>query len=342
MQKKIMFLLLLLIIGIFIYTVPLYNNCYAQHPIDIKITTVQMRHQQMGVGIERIAKYITEKLKDKVRVRIYPAAQLYTGQEEIQAIMKGEIQMAYVLSANMEPVDSSMEVKNLPFLFPDVETMYKFFEGPVGAKIRSNFEKKGITILGTCSSGSAIISNNKRPISKVEDFKGLKIRSPGPMWALWLKLLGAIPVVTASEETYTALQQGVIDGALVPGVVFLARKYYDVQKFVTNTGMMFATLNILITNTDWWKNLPPDIKEGVSESVLRVIKEQRAEIVVEDKKVTDQIKSKGCQVLFLTTEEEREWKRVLQPVYTEYGPKIGMDLIREAQKEIERILKEKK
>jgi len=339
-KKKKIFQLLFLVMVIFVLAK--VSNSTAQQLFDIKITTVQMRHQQMGVGIERLAKYITEKLKDKVRVRIYPAAQLYTGQEEIQAIIKGEIQMAYVLSANMEPVDPIMEVKNLPFLFPDVETMYKFFEGRIGAKILSNFEKKGITILGTCSSGSAVISNNKRPLSKVEDFRGLKIRSPGPMWAIWLKLLGAIPVVTASEETYTALQQGVIDGALAPGIVFVARKYYDVQKFVTNTGMMFATLNILITNTNWWNSLPPDIRSGISEAISRLIKEQRAEIVVDDKKVIDQIKAKGCQVIFLTPDEEREWKKALKPVYTEYGPKIGMDIVREAQKEIERIVKERK
>ena len=286
--------------------------------------------------------FINEKLKDKVRVRTYPAAQLYTGREEIQAIIKGEIQTAYVISSNMEPVHPCMELKNLPFLFPDIETLYKFFDGPMGQKIFSNVEKKGVSVLGTVSSGSAIISNNIRPLLKVEDFKGLKIRSYGPMGALALKALGAIPVVIASEETYTALQQGVIDGALTPGVVFLARKYYDIQKFVTNAGMMNATLIYLITNTEWWNNLPVDIKAGISEAISRLIKEQRSEIIVDDKKVFEQIKAKGCQVTFLTPAEETEWKKALQPVYTEYGPKIGIDLIKEAQKEIERITKEKR
>lgn len=314
----------------------------AQAPIDIKITTIQMRHQQMGVGIERLSKYINEKLKDKVRVRIYPAAQLYTGQEEIQAIIKGEIQIAYVISSNMEPVHPSMELKNLPFLFPDVETLYKFFDGPMGKKIFSNVEKKGIKILGTVSSGSAVISNSKRPLSKVEDFKGLKIRSYGPMGAIALKALGAIAVVIASEETYTALQQGVIDGALTPAVVFLARKYYDIQKFVTNAGMMNATLVYLITNINWWNGLPSDIRNGLSEAIGRLVEEQRTEIVVDDKKVFDQIKAKGCQVIFLNPDEVKEWKKALQPVYTEYGPKIGLDLVQEAQKEIEKIKKEGK
>jgi len=332
---------ILFVLGVIFVTL-CFNNAVAQAPIDIKITTIQMRHQQMGVGIERLSKYITEKLKDKVRVRTYPAAQLYTGQEEIQAIIKGEIQMAYVISSNMEPVHPSMELKNLPFLFPDVETLYKFFDGPMGKKIFSNVEKKGITMLGTVSSGSAVISNNKRPLVKVDDFKGLKIRSYGPMGAIALKALGAIPVVIASEETYTALQQGVIDGALTPGVVFLARKYYDVQKFVTNAGMMNATLIYLIANTNWWNSISPDIRSAISEAISRLIKEQRAEIVVDDKKVFDQIKAKGCHITFLSSAEEMEWKKALQPVYTEYGPKIGLDLVQEAQKEIEKIIKEKK
>jgi TRAP-type transport system periplasmic protein len=103
-------------------------------PIEMKITTVQLRQQQMGEGIERLAKYINTdpKLKDKVRVRTYPAAQLYTGQEEIQAVIKGEIQMAYVIGSAVEPIDTSMELLKLPFLFPDFDTLYKVLDGPWG------------------------------------------------------------------------------------------------------------------------------------------------------------------------------------------------------------------
>jgi len=311
-------------------------------PIDIKITTVQLRQQQMGVGIERLAKYITEKLKDKVRVRTYPAAQLYTGQEEVQAVMKGEVQMAYVIASSMDLVHPSMELWKLPYLFPDIETGYKIMDGPVGKKAFSNVEKKGISIIGSVSSGTVVISNNKRPIRNVEDFKGLKMRSFGPMGATTLRALGAMAVVTASEETYSALQQGVIDGATSPGSVFLVRKYNDVQKYVTNAGMMNATFGFLIVSTTWWNSLPADIRKALSESVDRLSKEQRAEIVVEDESIFDQIKAKGCQVTVLTPAEQAAWKQTLQPVYTEYAPKIGADLVNEAQREVERLTKAKK
>jgi C4-dicarboxylate-binding protein DctP len=302
-------------------------------PIDMKITTVQMKHQQMGVGIERLAKYINSKLKDNVRVRTYPAAQLYTGQEETQALIKGEIQMSYVIASSMDLVHPSMEMWKLPYLFPDIETGYRVMDGPVGKKAFANVETKGITIVGAVSSGTVAVSNSKHPIRKVEDFKGLKMRSFGPMGATTLRALGAMAVVTASEETYSALQQGVIDGATTPAGVFFARKYYDVQKYVTNPGPMNSTFGFLVVNSDWWKSLPADVKSGLSEAIQRLIKEQRQEIVVDDEKVFDQIKAKGCQMIVLTPAEQTNWKAALQPVYTEFGPKIGSDLVKEAQKE---------
>ncbi len=306
-------------------------------PIDIKITTVQLRQQQMGIGIERLAKYINAdaKLKDKVRVRTYPAAQLYTGQEETQALIKGEIQMSYVIASSMDLVHPSMEMWKLPYLFPDIETGYKVMDGPVGKKAFANVETKGLTIVGSVSSGTVAVSNSKHPIKKVEDFKGLKMRSFGPMGATTLRALGAMAVVTASEETYSSLQQGVIDGATTPAGVFFARKYYDVQKYVTNPGMMNATFGFLVANSNWWKGLPADVRSGISEAIKRLMKEQRQEIVVDDEKVFDQIKAKGCQVIVLTPAEEASWKAALQPVYTEFGPKIGSDLVKEAQKEAE-------
>jgi C4-dicarboxylate-binding protein DctP len=309
--------------------------------IDIKITTVQLKQQQMGDGIDRLAKYMNANLGNKVRVRTYPAAQLYTGQEETQAVMKGELQMAFVIGSALEPIDESQELMKLPFLFPDVETMYKVLDGPLGKKLYAKLDQKGLAVLGVASSGDVVISNSKRPIKSVEDFNGLKMRF-GRMGAATLKTLGALSIVTASEETYTALQQGVIEGCTVPNVVFLARKYYDVQKYVTGAGMMNATLAFLIANKTWWEKLPPDVKKGTNDAITKLLKEMRAEIEADNKKVFDQIAAKGSQVHMLTATEQAAFKKALQPVYTEFTPIIGTELVTETQKEVERLSKAKK
>ena len=307
-------------------------------PIELKITTIQLRQQQMGEAIDRLAKYINAdpKLKDKVRVRTYPAAQLYTGQEETQAVIKGELQMAFVIGSQLELVDQSLELVKLPFLFPNVEASYKVLEGPVGKKLFAKLDQKGLAVLGMVSSGDVLISNSKHPIKSVEDFKGLKMRSFGRMGAATLKTLGAMAIVTASEETYTALQQGVLDGSTVPAVVFLARKYYDVQKYVTGAGMMNATHCFIITNKKWWEQLPADLRGPLSDNIAKLVKELRVEIESDNKKVFEQIAAKGCQVHMLTPAEAQALKKALQPVYTEYTPIVGADLVKEAQREAER------
>ncbi|MFB3885162.1 MAG: TRAP transporter substrate-binding protein [Thermodesulfobacteriota bacterium] len=338
-MKKYIQVLLIVSVGLFFLMG--ITGPFAQ-PVDLKITTVQLKQQQMGVGIDRFAKYAQEKLGDKVRIRTYPAAQLYTGQEEIQALIKGEIQMAYLIGSALELVDETQELLKLPFFYPSIDVCYAFLDGPMGKKLFTKLEEKGILILSTVSSGNVAISNNKRTIRRPDDFKGLKMRSFGRMGAATLKSLGALAIVTASEETYTALQQGVIDGMTTPVSAFLARKYYDIQKFVTDGGMLNATLAVMATNKAWWNNLSPDVRTGLTESLQRLIKEQRAEMEVENKKIFEQIAVKGCQVHFLSPDEQSVLKKALQPVYEEFTPKIGTNLVKESQQEVERLAKGKK
>jgi C4-dicarboxylate-binding protein DctP len=314
----------------------------AEQPIDIKITTIQMRQQQMGIGIERIAKYSQEKLKDRVRMRTYPAAQLYSGREELQAIMKGEIQMAYVLASILEPLDPALEVRSLPYLFPNIDVAYKVLEGPFGKRLFSPVEQKGVALLGILWAGDVLVHNNRRPIRNPEDFKGLKMRSYGTMGAACLKALGANAIVSVPEEMYTAFQTGMIDGGANPISVFMVRKLYDVQKYVTHAGMLNVTLDYVMANKDWWNGLPADVRGGLSEVVQRVVMEQRAEIVVENRTLLDQIRAKGTSVYQLSPSELTGWTKALESVYREFSPVIGPELVKEAQQEVERLTKTKK
>jgi len=330
--------LLLVPVAMLLWSIP----AHSAQPLDIKITTIQLKQQQMGIGIDRLSKYIKEKLGDRVRVRAYPGAQLYSGQEEVQAIMKGELQLAYVIGSVLEPVDPTTQMIKLPYLFPDIDTAYKVLDGPVGKRAFANLDRKGISMLGLASSADVAIHNSKRPIKMPEDFKGLKMRSFGPMGAATLKAMGAMAVVSVPEELYSSFQQGMLDGGANPVSVFYERRLYDVQKYVTDAGMLNATLINLIGSKEWWEKLPPDVRGAISEAIQRLIKEERAEIGAQNKKYFDEIAAKGCQVHFQTKPEEAAWKKALQPVYTEFAPQIGADLVKATQQEVERLSKGKK
>jgi C4-dicarboxylate-binding protein DctP len=336
MKKIFLFLAIMVFVTVSMFVI--FSNAKAA-PIDIKVSTIQLRQQQLGQGIERFAKYVQEELKDSVRVRTYPAAQLYTGQEEVQAIMKGQTQIAYVIGSSLDMVEPAMQMMNLPYLFPTQDISYQLVDGAIGKKLWGLVEKKGITFLGAVSSGTNIVFNSKRPIINAEDFKGLKLRAYGPMGASCLKGLGAMSVVTASEETYSALQQGVIDGGITPISVFIVRKYYEVSKYLTNPHMLNASYGYLIASKDWWDKLPGDIQAGIRKAAERLIKEQREEMEEEISSYFQQAAAKGIQIHVQTPAEEAQWKKALQPVYTEFVPMIGPDLVKETQQAAERLRK---
>ena len=200
-------------------------------------------------------------------------------------------------------------------------------------------EKKGITFLGSVSSGTNIVFNSKRPVINAEDFKGLKLRSYGPMGASCLKGLGAMSIVTASEETYSALQQGVIDGGITPISVYMVRKYYEVSKYLTNPHMLNASFGFLLASYDWWEKLPSDIKAGLTKVVDRLMKEQRKEMDEQEASLFQEAAAKGIQVHVQTPAEEAQWKKALQPVYTEFVPMIGPDIVKETQQAVEKTMK---
>jgi TRAP-type C4-dicarboxylate transport system substrate-binding protein len=134
----------------------------------------------------------------------------------------------------------------------------------------------------------------------------------------------------------------VIDGAMTPASVFVARKYYDIQKYATNPGNMNATFIYLIANGPWWSKLPKDVSTGLRSAIDRLVKEQRGEIEQEDQKIFEQIAAKGVQVATLTPAEQASWKKALQIVHTEFSNEIGPDLVKEAQQEVDRLTKTKK
>ena len=162
------------------------------------------------------------------------------------------------------------------------------------------------------------------------------------MGAVSLKAMGAMSMVSVPEEMYTSFQQGMIDGGLTPSSAFYARRLYDVQKYVTNAGTINSSSIFLVASKTWWDKLPADVRAGVWQCAKRLEKEMRVEIELDDKQVFDQIAAKGGQVYTLTPADVVIWRKALQPVYTEFTPKIGVELVQEVQQEVERITKGKK
>lgn len=311
-----------------------FSESLAAKKINIKLTTIQLPKQQMGKAVLEVGKRVKKQLGDRVNMRVYTSAQLYRGKEEIEALMRGELQMSFVIGSRLETIDPAYQSFKLPYLYTSVDAAYKVFEGPMGKEIFARIEKANLKYLGIVHSGNVVFSNAKRPLLLPKDFKGLKIRSYGRMGKDTAAGLGATAVVTASSETFSALQTGVIDGVMTPNSVYLKRKYDTIQKYVTDAGMLNFTNVFVLANLKFWNGLPNDIRSELTNILNGVIAEMRQEMKDNNEKIFDDIRAAGNEVFTLTPQQVAVWKKTLRPLYDKYGPSIGIDLVKRLEKEI--------
>jgi C4-dicarboxylate-binding protein DctP len=304
--------------------------------VTLKVSTVQLPTQQMGIGLKLFQENAKKELGDRIDFRAYDSAQLYAAAEELEAVSRGEIQMCFAIGGSMETISQKIQVVKLPWLFPNLNTAYYVLdEGETGRQIFAPVEQAGMTVLGLFSSGSATVANNKRPLKVPTDFVGLKMRAPGKMDSLNINSLGANAVVTPSEETYSAIQQGVVDGMSTPSTVFVPRRYYEIQKYVTNSDNMSMQIGYLVGNKQWFEGLPEDFRQGLEKAIDDTISQMRRDVEAEDAQLYERMAAEGCEVHNLTDEEKALWKRASEAVYVAMAADLGADLIQLARSEAE-------
>ncbi|MBW2064175.1 MAG: TRAP transporter substrate-binding protein DctP [Deltaproteobacteria bacterium] len=336
MKKSAIILLTLFVAFSLVFAIDLHPS-YGAKKISIKLTTIQMPKQQMGRAALKLGKVVNRELGDRVQMKVYTSAQLYRGKEEMEALIRGEIQMAFVIGSRLETIDPALQCFKLPYLFPNVDIAYRVLGGPLGKDLFKMLPPRNLQFLGIVHAGNVVFSNAKRPLLWPEDFKGLKIRSYGRMGKDTAAFLGATAVVTPSSETFSALQTGVIDGVMTPNSVYLLRKYNTIQKYVTDGGLVNFTNSVLLANLKFWNGLPPDVRTKLKGMVDGLIAEMRAEMKADNEAIFDRIKASGNEVYRLTPEQVAAWKKALQALYDKYGPEIGKDLIERLEREIARL-----
>lgn len=302
--------------------------------VKIKVTTVQLDNQQMGKGIALFKQLVDERLAGKVELLTYTGGQLYSNAEELEAIKNGDIEMCFAVGSTMTTLDETMSIFKLPYLFPNTDVAYSIMDGEIGQNILANVQKQGINVLGAFSSGSVIISNSSHPIQMPADFTGLKLRVSGKMESAIIDALGGVSTVIPSEETYTGLQQKVVDGLATPSTVFAVRKYHEVNKFVTNAGLLYWPIGFILTNDAFWNDLPEDIRTELSAIVTEVLATMRADDAKEVQEMLTYVESEGCQIHTVTPEEAEAWKEATKVLYDTYADSIGADLIDMVEKAV--------
>ncbi|MDC7125025.1 MAG: TRAP transporter substrate-binding protein [Spirochaetales bacterium] len=270
------------------------------------------RSQSMDFFKEQLEKASNGRIK----VELYYNGVLGTEAELLDMVKLGSVQGCR--GGLFERANKKFLIYTLPFMFTNTDQVQKVMFGPIGQEINKGAFENGLYIPATgVAGGFRNITNNIKPITSVEDIKGLKMRTPPiDMTIKTFKTLGANPQQVAYTETYMALKTGVVDGQENPFSNTVDMKFYEPQKYLSVVNWQIHP-DPFYVNPDWYNSLPEDLKaifDSVAESTMKYSNEKW---LGSEKEYFLTLKE-NLEVNELTPEAHAEFVEAAKPVWQGY------------------------
>jgi len=295
-----------------------------QQPIVIKFSHVVAADTNKGKSIEYFKKLAEERTKGQVKVEVYANSVLYKDKEEMEALQLGAVQMLAPTPGKFGPLGvREFEVLDLPYLFDTLADEIKVTQGPIGQGLLAKLEPKGIHGLAFWNNGFKEMTSNK-PLRTPADFKGQKLRiQSSKVIDAQMRAVGAIPQVLTFSELYQAMQTGVVDGQENPNNVIFPSKLYEVQKYLTMSDHGYHGYAV-ITNAKFWADLPPNLRTILEGAMKDTTEYFNTSAKKENDDGLAGIRASGrTEIILLSPEAKRAWKKAFLPVHDEMAERVG-------------------
>ena len=258
------------------------------------LSTGHSVHQGMvyfGEQLEKIS-------EGKFKVQIYPSQQLGTERQCLELLQIGSLDMTKVSAGVLENFSPSIKVFGIPYMFNDKEHTFRVLDGPIGDELLAGTEKYWLKGLGYYDSGSRSFYTIDRPVEQPNDLEGLKIRVMESQTAIdMVKSFGGSPTPISWGELYTALQQGVVDGAENNPPSFYLSRHYEVCKYYIIDEHTVLP-DVVLMSTHLWNTLNNQEQKWIQEAMDLSVIEQRRLWSVSEQESLEAVKAAGVQVSY--------------------------------------------
>lgn len=259
----------------------------------------------------KFAEVVKARSSGRIEVQVAPSAQLGDDAAMVTALRTGALDISANSQGAVANAVPEYAAFGMPFLFSSPAGAFRLLDGPLGKELADRSSEKGMVLLGTWDNGIRHMTNSKRPITRVEDMKGLKIRVPPDATLVdIMKALGAESQQIKFAELYVALQQGVVDGQENPLANIHASKLYEVQKHLALTNHQFQMTPLLMSKRTWDRLSEAD-RKVVTEAAAEATTLQRKLSQEADEKLLADLKAKGVQV---TTPDKAAFEKATSEV----------------------------
>lgn len=288
---------------------------------------------------EKFAEIVAAKSSGRLKVNLFPGGVLGSDQANVSSLQGGTLDLVILNSGILASQAKEFAIYDFPFLFANASEADAVVAGAFGQMMHDKLLEKGLVGLAYWELGFRDITNSKRPIQKVEDIAGLKLRViPNAINVDWVSALGANPTPLAFPEVYAALDQKAIDGQENPLGVIFANKFFEVQKFLVLTHHQYNPQSVIFSKKVW-DTLSADDQKVLREAAVEAGKFQRQISREADAGVLAELKAKGMTVTELPASEIAKLRDKMKPVIDKHTANVGAEVVAAIRTEIAKVRK---
>jgi TRAP-type transport system periplasmic protein len=242
--------------------------------------------------------------------------------EALKKLIAGEIQFFTLMGGIIGTVVPVAEAQQVPFAFKSAAEAHKAIDGPFGRYIGEEMAAKGMYLLPVAGfdNGMRQVTTINRPITKPDDFAGMKIRvPPGQMIFDTFTAFGAQPITTPANQIYDSLKSGRVDAQENPLAILRGFKLFELIKYVSMTNHMWSGFN-LMAHLPTWKGLPDDVKAVIERNAAKYVRQQRDEQEMLNASLREDLAARG---LVFNEVDQTAFRARLPAVYATWKDKLG-------------------
>lgn len=293
----------------------------------MKLGIVTNQDRSLTKGLKKFAELVEKESGGTIKGEVFADGLLGGDRQVLEALQMNTVQGTAVSTGVVAAFAPRFDAFDLPYLFKDKATAYKVFDGPIGDELLQDLPKAKLVGLGYWENGFRHVTNNKRPIMTADDLKGLKLRTlESKVHVDFWKLMGTNPTPMSFSQLYSAMEQGVVDGQENPYGNVVTSKFFEVQKYLTNTGHVYNA-NVFILSKTFYDSLSDKEKEIVKKAAIEARDYQRKLNEEEDQSSVSLLKDKGMKINDLNPGEKEKIMQMVQPLYQQVAQQIGGDLV---------------
>ena len=303
----------------------------------VRISMTGSKDHPAGIALTKTSECLAAKSGGKFKMRPFFEAVLGPEQANLTQVRSGSLDGAVITTAATAPAVPQLGVFDLPFLVSDYKEIDALLDGPFGDRLASFYGAAGLVHLSFWEHGFRNVTNSRRPINKLEDLQGLKLRViQNKTFIDTFTQLGANPVPMPFTEVYSALETKAIDGQENPVAFLQTSKLYEVQKHVALTRHVYSPVNFIYSKAQHDK-LTADEQKALKDCAMenRLVNRQLGRDM-EDKSAA-YLKTQGVAITEPSKAELERMREKTKVVYANQSAVLGPELINALNAEVKKI-----